>query len=676
MPIIDDLGISKRKTNQVAGIDFSKSAFVGPPAPQPEQPGLLSRAASAIAGSTETGGFLSPENIGSFAGGMAAGALAGGPAGAVAYPIIGAALGGAAGNQLERLDPRNPPRQDSTLAQIGDAATRQGIGQAVGDFVGGLASKAIRGIGSGLVSAGDPMISSQALQRVRVQDIAAREGIPLTASQQTGSSALAQLESVPARFALGVTPATEFADRQTSTITNRLSEFGGQQSLEGAGLAARSAKESALTTAKNNAKSLYDRVAALVPPDQEFALNNVNAAAKEIMNEQILLGRLANKGANAAETIFENTKPVREEYTGNLTLPQQLIDQLGLNRERPVLGTYEEIAALRTRLGQLYESAPTRGDQRFFAKLLEAVDADLGEGLRTIPGAADALSTARGNYKTDVVERFFDNEATKRIDVADPSELVHKLIPPKASVEDIRRAKAVIDPQTWKTVRETWISDILKNVATDPQTLSGTTPGQAAVTLQRLATFFKTQNYSPDVLDEIFDGKGQRFSELLDVLRAVTGSRLLGSNSSETARGILGASQVFAGGSLFLQVLESALSGTPPSPAKVSSALSVLVMPEFLAKALLTPGGIELMTRGLKIDPAKQTAAQEASQIASQLLARMGVTASRTDTGDQRSLEDLLTPPQTPQQPLQRLLPNGDRPLRGREGFGSLGFRY
>lgn len=702
MPLRDDLGILDETQKPIFGLRPPQTVPPGAqlkPTPEqasgPGEPGFFGQIEQSFSDATKAGGFLSPENVGGMAGGMLAPAAAAAlgitnPLLGAAYVVGGAALGGMGGRQIERIDPRNAPSSEGVIEGLGNAANRQAIGQAGGSILGAIPRKLIDLLGNGAIKTGqrlvdaagdDPRLLAEALQRQRVAATAQQEGLPMSLSQQTGKPYLAQLESAPARFPLGVSPAVDFADNQTQKTLQRFGEYGGGQSLETTGLRLRATAEAGLEGAKGKAKGMFEGVSAMMPPRQEYDLDAIRAAATEIVKEQGLLTGLANKGANAAETLksglqYNEIDPNDPTLAG---LPQALVEKLNLTKN--IKGTYEEISALRTRLGELYQGTKNPTDRRYYAKLLAAVDEDLGAATGDVPGADEALTEARKFYQEDVITRYRDNPAYERITTQDPSELVHKLIPPRASVEDIRRAKATVSPAVWKETTRTWMQDVLTTAISDPQTLHPTTAGQAAQSLQKLATYFDPKKFSPEVLNEIFDpkifgeGYGQRLNNLLDYLRTVTGSKLLGSNSSETARGILGMSQVLAGGTLFIDALQAAVTGQDLNKGRVTSALAVLTFPQFMAKALLTPGGIDLLSKGLQINPATQQAAQEAAGVAAQLVSR--VLSSSGKEAESREgavpLERLLQTGNQGRKPVDELFP-GDRRFRRHSDLGPGGF--
>jgi hypothetical protein len=666
----------------------------GPPQPPQQQPSpappplqVMQKLGQAFNEESKAGGTISPENIGALAGGTLAAPVAAmtGPF-APAVVAGGAVLGGMAGRQIERMDPRNPPSNESLIGGLWQAGKRQGIADLVGQGTLKVATPVIEAVGSGIIKTGQRMVDAakgyrpaleKALQYSRIGNIAEREGVPLAISQQTGSTPIAQMESTPGRFAFGVGTAEKFSRGTTEAVQQRFGDYAGPapKSLESIGIATKAAHDAELTAAKNQANQLYENINTLLPRTTKGPLTNTKAAAEKVLEDTLLTAQLSNPEITMAQVVENAVKnPAANQI--QLFVASSQIPQM---RE----GNFQQMDALRKQITEQYGKARNSTEKRAMAILLNGIDQDieaLAGGNQSVVGAVQG---AREFAKKEVIERFYNNEAADKITNMDASTIANWLLAPRSSIEDIRRAKQVIPPQTWKEITQAWMSDVLKTQTVDPQTLSRSAPGEAMGSLQRLATHFSPQNYRPEVLREIFDPKifgpdhAQRFGELIDTLRAVTTSRLVGANPSEAARGMLGGAQLIAAGRLLYNAVAGALlynavgktlSGDLPSAAaSASGSVALLAVPELIAQSLLTPTGIELLTKGLKINPASQDAAKQAARIAGQLVTQAAQNANRDDVSRSgapgKTLQQMLAEQQGGQ-PLYNVLPGQDFLLR------------
>lgn len=679
MPMKDTAGIFNRKQESgFLGLQGVPTSTTDIPANALDPVGgFVKGVGDAVNESTKTGGVFSPENLGSMAGAAqalpAAAALGLGPFGAAALGVGGAMLGGMGGRQVERLDPRNAPSQEGVVEGLANAANRQGLGHMIGGLAGGAVNKGIDVLSNGLVKTGQAAVDAvqgnrpkleEVLNRNRIVGQAEARDFPLSLGQETGKPSLIQAESTPARFVFGADAAKEFADRQTQAGVGMLDKFGGGRSLESMGIANRNARQAAYERAQSNTEKQYELIGKTIPENARVTLYGVAEMAKAVTDPETVLGTAASRSARVGATVAGIA-----EKNDSRGIAENIIDRYNLRALNKF--NWEELDTLRKYVNAQYAKAQTATDKANMSKLLAGIDADMSRMTDAFPGASQALASARAYAKENVIIPFHNNEAAQMLQNADPSEIVTRLIKPGASIEDIRRGKAALTPEAWQETTKTWIDNVVQRVATDPKSI-GLTAGEATMpTLNRIATYFGPKNFPPEVLNEIFDPKifgpqhAQNFSEVMDIIRLVTGSGQLAENSSNTGRSILGAGQLLAGANLFLDTANALISGSPISGASVMGTVATFALPEVLAKALLSPEGIKLLKEGLSINPASRDAAKQATSIATALISRLGVGSTRSDTpGSSLSVQDLLAA-QNGSQPVNGVL-NGyvNKPLR------------
>jgi hypothetical protein len=120
-------------------------------------------------------------------------------------------------------------------------------------------------------------------------------------------------------------------------------------------------------------------------------------------------------------------------------------------------------------------------------------------------------------------------------------------------------------------------------------------------------------------------GGAQKLAELETVLKRIQSTGSFGMNPSETARGLLGASQLSGAFDLALRGLTGGLGAR--------SAIMItggLLRPNIMAKFMTSPQGIDLLTRGLTVSPGTVQATRLVGELAA-FGAKEGITSAEPE---------------------------------------------
>ena len=439
-------------------------------------------------------------------------------------------------------------------------------GQVLGTLAGGLTPMAAPWMARTLIS---PMGQAQMPD---VLAAAQRQGVPITAGQAAGGSAL---EKASATLPGGGRTAEKFREQQSTAMRGRVDELirqltAREPSSEAAGRAINQGLEAWTDRFRSTGEQLYGRLGEMIPPTTPVRLDTL----------QTRLNRLV----------------MSEDFSSILDAPlvRQLATRIG---ETGPTTTYETARAIRSRIGEklsspeLIADAPTGQLKQLYAALsddLETVAEATGpEALRAF---RDANRYWRAGQKR--IDEFLDPIRKRNV----PENVYRAALqgtPEGAS--RIRALKRSLDPEQWRVV-----------VATTLNRLGRARPSERTTgTITEEATDFSPETFLTNVdrMDSKarqvlfsgtrYEGLESNLQDLQTVAQAIRAQRQVLYNPSGTA----GAFYNAAG-------LAAPLAAFPFNPALGLQAGAGMVANVGLQRALQSPSIVNYLANPTQFSPA------------------------------------------------------------------------
>lgn len=313
---------------------------------------------SGLVEAMQPGGLISPENVGTFAGGMM-GAMYGaglGPVGMAGGGLIGAGLGALSGRLGEvatrriwgptgagpvagttPLSQQQPPLGQD-VGDLGAAATRGMIAEGLGQ-VGGIAlTKAARTLAAPFAARVNPAMAKPGTlaavqERARLNAQAEQLGIPLSAAQQTQAKSLGLLERMTEDVPIGTAQAQEFIATQRAAVENATDDLLGtiaprsMRDALNAGTLAQGTKLARQEAAEREASRLYNLVGDAAGP-AKFPAVHLRREAERLAKVQRELAGLGTPAEGRAAALAPALRQKPPEPVKPQTL-RETIAQIG-----------------------------------------------------------------------------------------------------------------------------------------------------------------------------------------------------------------------------------------------------------------------------------------------------------------------------------------------------------
>ena len=482
----------------------------------------------------------------------------------------------------------------------------------IGTQLVGLPSLARRG-----VSRIGRMFNNPSATTVATQAVANKFNIPITAADLTQSRALGQLEGIPTRFPLGVSPVAKFGERQVTAVKEALSDIGGKVSPTEltptqAGELFKETMAKAQKTVRSQADDMYSAVKQAIPENGVFETPYLLNATKEIGKETALSkGIIISKGertaekiksalaAESPESVMIGGKPATvSELKGPLG---DLIKKHGMDNPDRLM-TYEGMDLLRKDLRQaLRDARKAQNDVevRRLSGLIDGLSEDMRAAADKFPGASLLHEKADQFYRAEVAPYFTKGKLPRKLSDTDASQLVKSWIwGNKDRPENINVVKKALNkPEDFRQITRAWWED-LATKSTDPKTQE--------FSIGRFLTNYN--RFSPGVRAALLGPTVKDADQLVSLMAKVTAARYAGMNPSQSALGIFGVAQ----GSLALDMGGRILTGDILGAVKKGT---LLLAPKGLAHVVTSPTGIKLLSRQLTLPPGSPEAAQLGTRI-------------------------------------------------------------
>lgn len=655
--------------NDLFPIDTAPSASVSLndlfPIEEQPPPSLMQRA-------TQSGGLLSPTNVGSLGGGILGGAVAG-PPGAV----MGAGLGAGLGRLSEQyLSPegQHPASVGEALSKTGEA-TQTGMLQEMGGQIGGnLLTRGLQKIlapFAGRAAANAPMVQ-QAEQSLGV----AADALPV--SFQLNSPGVGQVEKMTSRFPVGSQMGEQFNEKLSNILQRSGTDFADQvapgvsRDLSTLASYLRDARSVNQDAAEAAGHKLYDAVEQAAGT-QPLPTPNLTDLALKIQQKADVLGGYANTAERKLGGLAQEGRlgPPAALQGLSANYYQQALQQLaGMGVSPGGELPFSLLRDIQSRSGALASAAERAGDHQLagiYKQAYMAATDDIGNLSTVKPQLGPLLDTANEYWKRQVVAPFYErlpkdmgglpNLATQAFKNAQPSDVVPRLAGPGVTPEIVEQAQRAVGPDNMQQA----VAGVFHDLATR-QAISS----DGTFSLDRMLTKLRPENYNPDALEKLLGP--QRYGDLQqlqDVWQGIKRSGTPGANPSGTGQAMGTMGQVFGivsfasqeplaaagaygglraaqglgmsplgeaagiGGGAIAGALAQRAVGNPLSGVNLEENHPLLgnilrgggvltLTPPMLARVLFSPEGIRWLTKGLAVSPGTE----EAARIGSQILAR------------------------------------------------------
>jgi hypothetical protein len=400
--------------------------------------------------------------VGGVAGG-AFGAAAGG-VGAIPGSVIGSGLGTAGGDLVADMV---EGKGRSLLGQAQETGS-QFLTGALSDLAGHGVMRALAPVGRVASSLLGMEMSPAA--KAGVQQ-AQRFGIPLRASEITGSQAVQSLENMPANFPFGRGSVQRFAQGQMTAADEAakrvVSSYGENVSKIVAGNLAKKDLKAALTNFRNTSDRLFRTVGQLAGDEPVVPTRAIRETVESILGkaEGTPLGAPGAVG-RVAKTV--GATPTTVSVGGDMVdvskLPEGLRAAIG-DATRVDMLTFEKARQLESQLGQLMRSREPIGTiqkgqlGRLYRAVRESIDAFMAT-----PGGANvspALAEAKQAYRTG--HALFNDSIVKRLASRkgglDVEEVVDRVFRP-GEITDTLDFKQAVSTDTYKQSVASWLGDL------------------------------------------------------------------------------------------------------------------------------------------------------------------------------------------------------------------------
>lgn len=496
-------------------------------------------------------------------GGGVAGGLVGGPLGAVLGAMTASGLGETARQYIH--EPKIDPRK------IVEQVASGGAGELLG-----------RTGGAVVMRPGGEMTKRVGPEVAKDMATAERYGIPLRASEVTGSRATRMLEAFPERFPLGTTRPQRFTERQLAGLEQGMKRQvpvpSPPESLTAIGLDVQRDIPKAVTNWKRESESIFRRV-------------EVAAGDQPVVDISALV--------NKAKALADETQvlPVPGAVTKSMglgTVPPQVAKMLGLSPgqvpswwPQTNLVPFKQARQIEKELGAAskYSANPLVGTipqgqvRALYGEARRAVD----DFVSSPAGAAlgPDLAAAKQLWRTG--KETLTNGVNAHLMKARPEEVVNMAF--GKGLEGTLDFRLAVSPTTWDASRTAWMAGLIDKAS--PQ-------GRFAP--QRFAKIIKPYLDNGQFETVFGADRAKEFRDLSDLSSRMKGANVLAENPSGTGQAILGAEQIGQLAKLGAAPITLALGG---SPAAIAGAGAAAMLPSALGVLTTSRPGIDLLIQGM-----------------------------------------------------------------------------
>src|SRR3990167_1653232 len=455
-----------------------------------------------------------------------------------------------------------------------------------------------------------PMANKYGKSAARTIKLADEFDIPTTAAQRTGSAPLAQLEALPTRTPIGVQPMAEFGKQQESAIKRAINQIGENISPENlsreeAGRVLKNSYQEASKAARASVDNAYGAVKTAIPDTELFNNPGLLKAASDLNKEVAASkGIIKTKPENVSAKIAAAMNPDETKIPPGL--PAHVVDALkqkfGAIDDPNRMMSFQGMDAMRKDLRDMLQIARAGhkdNEVRQIGLLIDGLTDDMRATANKFPDAFKLLEQADQQFKTEIAPFFTKGAFPRVLSEHDASQITKTMISANRDrPERIELVKRAIDkPEEFNKVVRSWWQD-LGEKSIDPRT--------GVFSSDRFMTNYN--RYTPEVRASLLEGNAPQADRLAELLGSIDRSGVMGANPSQTARGLLAASQVGlavkVAGDLFTGNFGGAIKGG-----------MLLLSPLGLAKVVTSPTGIELLSKGLMLPAGTQQAIEMSTRL-------------------------------------------------------------
>lgn len=557
----------------------------------------------------------------------------------LARPGIEAAVTAIAPYTLPRLLGRIKSSREEDI-RLGKEAG-EGVGDIVATVTSALGPQTVaKGVLGVIQKATAPFAAKMGPSAERVKQLASEFGVTPTAAQIRESPALAQLETFPQRFPIGVKRIVEFGEKQRGETLKVAREIGEKVSpeklkLEEAGKLYKTVLyPEASKLARSKSDELYNSAKEAVPKEELFQadalLGKVDDIAKDTALAKGTIRGPAESISARVSAAIEPTKKLPKGAEATLAEAQlvrkrmpegeydKLVAEFGLD-EKNKLFTFEGMDLLRKEIRsrlRVAERAGRDNDARKLRDLANSLSEDITSTANKFPEAAHLLDEADKNYRKEIAPFFTKDAFPRKLSNKDASQIVKTAIwGNRDRPENIELIKqAIKKPEEFAKISRAWWEDLVDK-SFDPKT--------KLFSSGRLLTNYN--KFTPEVKQSLLGPElAQTSDRMMELFSALERSRIAGENPSQTARGLLSAGQIM--GAITIVPTRAFHGMTALATGQVREAMSelggalgqlgVLLTPAGIARIVTSPGGIQWLTTGMQLQPGTK----EATMIGSKLL--------------------------------------------------------
>lgn len=506
------------------------------------------------------------EELPELAGGVIGGII--GAPGGFPGAVAGAALGGAAGKAYQDAyrgitgDEKAPATSVEALKNVAKAGLTQGAYEAGGRAV-------IGGVQRVLAPAGKTVIP-EALQ---ADKILRKYGSHVTPAQKTESGLIDTLEEVAEGSFFGRGPIGKFRLGQTESYGKYIDDVA-KDFAEGIDAKLGPEEVGALYQEVFTAKNTVFKKAA------DVLYNKVDEVAEGATVSLVPLKEFANKVLLTAE----KRKGIGATQAGDALLTK-------ITKLNDIV-TFKEAQAIRSGLGSELASMSATKDQAMglAKKFFSLTDSALETGAKGLSG--DALTTwkAADRFYKAGKEQFSNKFIRRLTEIAkDRPEFVVQTIFRDKAITQIRRVKKVVDSDTWKTLKHSYLEGLINTSKTDGEVVGKSFLGK----LKTMGEPSLKEVFSPEELVRIKQiGK---IGELIQKQTGGSGKMLIQLTQAPAVVGL--------GGMLFGQ------------PAITAGAAGFILTPYAIARMIIHPTWSKWLAEGARLPANSPQAAALAVKI-------------------------------------------------------------